>query len=186
MVSLKNLGCYHILHLTTSSVGMFGGLWGSLAYLYHYDNQTAAIWALISGCMAAYVFFLQMNNTKMKRVNERTPLQYNLYDIEDPSSTTQERTNYRILLVQGLAVVGMIVSLLTGVAYFGIGYNTEGPVIPSISDLPYSYYTTSAWCFLTFVWSSMLLGASRSYRKLNNEEHQPLVQESNMHYMATM
>ena len=152
--------------------------------LFHYHNQTTAIWALASGYMAAAMLFLTVMYAVIKRTKVITNSQYNLNNAEDPSAITKTSIFYKALLVDGVAVVGMIVGLLTSFAYFGIGYNTEGLVIPSVTEIPHSHYTTSAWCFLTFVWSSTLLGFARCYRKINNEEHQPLVQDNTRRYMA--
>ena len=58
----------------------------------------------------------------------------------------------------------MIAGLLTSDAYFGISSIREGFVILSITEVPHSHFNTSAWCFLMFVWSSMLLGFIRCYR----------------------
>ena len=61
---------------------------------------------------------------------------YNLNNAEDTSAITKTSTFYKAILVDGVAVVGMIVGLLTSFAYFGIDYNTEGLVIPSVTEIP--------------------------------------------------
>ena len=152
----------------------------AVMFWFQYNNITNAIWALISSFMAVALLLLHVMHAAMKL--SRTPSQY-INNAEDPSSQTQRRKRYMALFVDALAMSGMTLGLLTGVAYFGYGVNTEGFVIPSAKELPYSHYTTSAVCLLTLVWSSVLLGFSRSYRK-QEDERQPLIQETSRQYMA--
>ena len=160
----------------TLALGVVGGWLGFIVFWFHYQNEMAAIWALVSGCMAAMVMFQHVMYAAMMRPNATSGF--------DKKHTA--RRSYKALFVDGIALFGMIFGLLTSATYVGIGYNSEGLVIPSATELPHSPYTTSAWCFLTFIWSSMLLNFARYYRKLNFEEILPLVQDNTVQYRSIM
>ena len=79
----------HTLQMITSAMGTQGGCLGFIAFMFHYHNQTTAIWVIGSGCMEAAMLLLCVMYAVMERTKVSTASQYNLNNDEDPSSTTK-------------------------------------------------------------------------------------------------
>ena len=75
---------HHTLQMTISVIGRLVGWLGFFVFMFHYNNQTTAIWALASDCM------------------EVTMLLLRVIGAEDISSTTKTNTFYKVLLVDGV------------------------------------------------------------------------------------
>ena len=162
MALLNRVVYCHILQMIISTVGIVVSCFGFVAFKFHFKNQSAAKWALVSACMAASVLYLCLHFMYMKTKIGK-PLPHNVF---------QYIFTLIALNMFFVAMFGMILGLLRAMEYYRIAYNSEGPLFPSITDLPYSQYTTSALCFLTFLWSLMMFGIIYSYRLFQHIEDQ--------------
>ena len=157
-----------------SAVGVVVGCLGFVFLKFHYNNDNAGYCALFSGFMAALVLSLHIKFAIYWKPN---------VNVQELPSTVQETYGLRPNTFMSLhetiiSLAGMVFGLFWTVTFFSYAYNTEGPVIPSISELPHSHYTVSFFSFLTFLWSLMVLVTDNYLLyiiQLDMEERRPLL-----------
>lgn len=129
------------IHISFSLLGLFGGVFGFIVFVFGFYNYHAGTWSLLAGIMAA--FMLHIHHLKYKEVLQ--------------SFYTKDRLKFTGLL--GLFMT--LVSLAAMISYLVIAKINDIPMVPVENSL----ILGGVQAFLTLKWSLSLVYFSYKHHK---------------------